>query len=94
VEVIEIPYVKGGTDLLPALLGGHLDAAYVEYVSAKSLIESGKLDSCLTFSNQRYTVTPDIPCATELGYETIVTYNPVYVHKDTPEILRKLLWKP
>ena len=91
VEIIDLPYVRGATDILPALLGGHVDAALVEYSAGKSHIDTGRIRLLVTYSEQRHTVTPDVPCTAELGFETIVTYHALYVHKNVPENIKKTL---
>ena len=92
-EVNEIPYVKGTAELLPALLGGHVDAASIIYSTSKGHIDTGKVRLLVTYSDQRYPVTPEIPCAAELGYETISMYGGIYVHKDTPEDIKKTIYQ-
>lgn len=91
VEIIDIPYAKGNADIIPALLGGHLDAAFIIYSTTKSLLEAGKLRFLVTSSDERYPVTPDIPCAAELGFDNFIVYHGIYIHKDTPEDIKKTL---
>jgi tripartite-type tricarboxylate transporter receptor subunit TctC len=92
-QVNEIPYVKGTAEMLPALLGGHVDAASMIYSTSKGHIDTGKIRLLVTYSDQRYPVTPDIPCAAELGYETISMYGGIYAHKDTPEDIKETLFE-
>lgn len=91
VEFVDMPYMKGATDLLPALLGGHLDAALVEYSAGKSHIDTGRIRLLVTYSDQRWSITPDIPCTAELGFDTIVTYHALYIHRNVPEEVKKTL---
>jgi tripartite-type tricarboxylate transporter receptor subunit TctC len=93
VEVVEIPYVKGTAELLPALLGGHVDAASIIYSTSQDHIATGKVRLLVTYSDRRYPVTPEIPCSAELGYERLVMYDGIYVHKDTPEDIKKTIYE-
>ena len=93
VEITDIPYARGNTDLVPALLGGHLDTGFLIYSSTRSLIDAGKLRLFVTFSDRRFPVTPDIPSTVELGYETFIIYHGIYLHKDTPADIKKTLFE-
>jgi tripartite-type tricarboxylate transporter receptor subunit TctC len=93
VETIDIPY-KGNPESLVALLGGHVDAACVAYGAAKEQIAAGKVRPLVLFSDRRYSDPADVPCVVELGFPEaakLPTLVGFYIHKDTPEEIRKML---
>jgi tripartite-type tricarboxylate transporter receptor subunit TctC len=62
---------RGGNEALPALLGGHVDAAstgadWAPYVA------SGELRLIATFGSSRYKSYPNVPTFVDLGYKTWV----------------------
>jgi tripartite-type tricarboxylate transporter receptor subunit TctC len=92
-EIIEIP-TKGSAERIPALLGGHIDAGVMTFQPVKSHIRAGKLRLLVFFSDQRFSDLPDVPSALELGYPQVAklnTFNGLYIHKGTPEEIKKLL---
>lgn len=93
VETIDIPY-KSSPDLLSALLGGHADASSLLYAAGgKAQLRAGTIRYLVFFANQRYTDPSDVPCSAELGFpERIIIYGGIYVHKDTPEDIKKTLF--
>jgi tripartite-type tricarboxylate transporter receptor subunit TctC len=93
VEAIDIPY-KSSPEQISALLGGHVDFAAMVYATGKTHMKAGSIRYLVMFSNQRYADPPDVPCAAELGFpEHIITYSGIYVHKDTPEDIKKTLFE-
>jgi tripartite-type tricarboxylate transporter receptor subunit TctC len=92
VETIDIPY-KSSPEQLAAVLGGHLDATAMLYVTAKDHVRAGTVRFLVTYSNRRYSDTPDVPCATELGFpDLIITHQGFHIHKDTPEDIKQTLF--
>jgi tripartite-type tricarboxylate transporter receptor subunit TctC len=94
IETIEIPY-KGAAETVPALLGGHLDAAPMTYLPVKDHIKTGKLRYLVTFSDRRYSDPPNVPSAVELGFPEVSklqTLFGVYAHKNTPADVKKVLF--
>jgi tripartite-type tricarboxylate transporter receptor subunit TctC len=93
VETIDIPY-KGSPDMISAVLGGHIEAAFVTYGATMDHVRSGALRYVITVGEKRYSNSPNVPCATELGYPEITklpTYVGLYIHKETPEPIKKVL---
>jgi tripartite-type tricarboxylate transporter receptor subunit TctC len=48
----------------------------------------------ITVGEKRYSNSPNVPCAPELGYPDLArlpTYVGLYVHKETPEPIKKIL---
>ena len=92
-ETIDIPY-KGAPEKVAALLGGHLDASTISYGTAREHLKSGAVRLLMVFSNRRYSILPDIPCADELGFPEAGGFKVLfgyYIHKDTPEEIKKTL---
>lgn len=93
VETIDVPY-KGSPEMVSALLGGHLDAAMVVYGAVKDHVTTGKVRYLVTISDRRYIDPPNVPCAVELGFPEVAklpTFVGIYVHRDTPEDIKKIL---
>jgi tripartite-type tricarboxylate transporter receptor subunit TctC len=61
-----IPF-KGASPALVALLGGHVEAAFVAYAMVSPHYQAGKLRGIL--GDQKVAALPDIPTLTELGYK-------------------------
>lgn len=66
-----IPF-DGATDAITSLLGGHIDAIAVSYPEVASQVEAGEFKVLATLSPERNEAIPDVPTATELGYEVSV----------------------
>lgn len=72
---IQFKYVEAGNvaDAIPALVGGHIDIAYLNSSNAKAYAESG--DVKLIASNDepiaREGVFADVPCFAQLGYDQL-----------------------
>jgi tripartite-type tricarboxylate transporter receptor subunit TctC len=93
VETIDIPY-KGSPDMISAVLGNHIDAAFVTYGATIDQVRSGSLRYLITVGEKRYSNSPTVPCALELGYPDLTklpTYVGLYLHKDTQEPVKKIL---
>jgi tripartite-type tricarboxylate transporter receptor subunit TctC len=91
VEMTELFY-KGTPEQMAALLGGHVDVSAISFATAWDQIRAGKLRVLATLSDHRYPEIPDVPSVVELGYkDQIVPYYSTYVHKDTPEPIKKQL---
>ena len=64
----------GGGEVVPQLLGGHIDLAFVAIPPIKSQYLAGKARILAMFSRNRHPVYPDIPTAFEKGFkQTIIT---------------------
>lgn len=92
VMTIDVPY-KGTPEALAALLGGHVDAASLVYGAVSEQVRAGKVRYLMFYTDKRYKDLPNIPTALELGYPDAVlpTFFGLYVHKNTPENIRKML---
>jgi tripartite-type tricarboxylate transporter receptor subunit TctC len=93
VETTDIPF-KGSPEMLTALLGGHTDASFIVYGAVADHVRSGQVRYLVTVGERRYSNLPNVPCATELGFPEVAklpTYVGLYMHKDTPEPIKKIL---
>jgi tripartite-type tricarboxylate transporter receptor subunit TctC len=93
VDAIDVPF-KGSPASLAALLGGHVDAAAIPYGTAVDQVKAGKARCVVFFSNKRYGMPADVPCAGELGFPNagkLTTLFGLYAHKDTPQDIRGIL---
>ncbi|MFX0543337.1 Bug family tripartite tricarboxylate transporter substrate binding protein [Roseovarius sp. S4756] len=82
-----VPY-KGGGALATALLGGHVDFLAISAGSLMPHIESGDMKPLMVFAPKRMEKLPDVPTASELGYEQagqITGWSALYGPKGLPE---------
>jgi len=92
VETIDIPY-KSSPEQLTAVLGGHLDATAMLYVTVKDHLRTGTVRFLVFHSDRRYAEIPDVPCAAELGFpEQIIVHQGFHIHKNTPGDVKKTLF--
>lgn len=67
------PVIFGGAgEIMPQLLGGHLDLAFMAPSPAKSQFLAGKIRILSFFSRERHPLYPDIPTAFEKGFRNMV----------------------
>lgn len=89
VKLTHIP-VGGGSEVVPKLLGGHLDAGYTNELLPH--MESGKLRGLALMGEKRFEQFPDLPTFLDLGYkvEPMIWYG-LYAPKGLdPRVLKKL----
>jgi tripartite-type tricarboxylate transporter receptor subunit TctC len=73
VEIVPVAF-GGGGEVVPQLLGGHIDAAFISIPPIKSQYLAGKARILAMFSEKRHPAYPDIPTAFEKGYKkTVIT---------------------
>lgn len=73
IEIVPVAF-GGGGEVVPQLLGGHIDAAFISIPPIKSQYLAGKARILAMFSEKRHPSYPDIPTAFEKGYKkTIIT---------------------
>ena len=89
-DITMIPF-KGASPALTALLGGHIEAAFVAYAMVYPHYESGKLRGIL--ADQKVAALPDIPTLTQLGYKQDLppTYFGFAAPAGIPEEAKKVL---
>jgi len=89
VKVNHVP-VGGGAEVVPQLLGGHLDGAIV--TETLPLLKAGKFRGLAINAQKRIDLFPEVPTFNELGYRRFIPtwyglYTPRGVH---PVIFKKL----
>ncbi|MCG6537328.1 MAG: tripartite tricarboxylate transporter substrate binding protein [Syntrophales bacterium LBB04] len=93
VETTDIPY-KGSPEMLTALLGGNISASFMVYGAVADHVRSGAVRYLVTVGERRYSNLPEVPCAPELGFPEVAklpTYVGLYIHKDTPPEIKKIV---
>jgi tripartite-type tricarboxylate transporter receptor subunit TctC len=70
-----VPY-EGITGVLPAILGGHIDAGVIFLSGTTGSIKSGDLRLLAVMSDKRLEAYPSVPTFAELGYK--LTYAGFY----------------
>jgi tripartite-type tricarboxylate transporter receptor subunit TctC len=72
VEVIPIAF-GGGGEVVPNILGGHVDFAFISIPPIKAQVAAGKIRILALLAKNRHPLYPDIPTAAEKGFgKTIV----------------------
>jgi tripartite-type tricarboxylate transporter receptor subunit TctC len=69
-----IPY-KGGAPALTDLLGGQVDAAFMNINTGLPHVKAGKLRPLAITSTKRSPLLPDVPTMEELGYKGVTVYS-------------------
>jgi tripartite-type tricarboxylate transporter receptor subunit TctC len=82
----------GGSEVITAILGGHIDVGNGEYSELRGLIESGEIRLLAALTGERTSTLPDIPTAKELGYNAVLDRpRGLLAPKGTPdEIVQKI----
>lgn len=65
-----VPF-DGGAAAITATVGGQTDIVVAQIPDLQSYIDAGNLNCLMVFASERAESLPDVPCATELGYEEI-----------------------
>src|SRR5687768_15556216 len=68
VKMIHTPF-KGWAQSSPALLGGHIDAVVAQPAELRGQVEGKRMRVLAAFQPKRHPVFPDVPTATEAGYD-------------------------
>lgn len=72
VEIFPVPF-GGGGEVVPNLLGGHIDVAFCSVPTVKSQFVAGRVRILAILSAKRHPIYKQIPTAAELGYaKTII----------------------
>ena len=80
-----IPY-KGGAPAMTDLIGGQVDATFMNINTGMPQIKGGKLRALAITSTKRSPLLPDVPTMEELGYKgvTVYSWQAFAVPKGTP----------
>ena len=71
---LHIPY-KGGAPAMTDLLGGQVDATFMNINTGLPNIKAGKLRALAITSSKRSPLLPDVPTMEELGYKGVTVYS-------------------
>jgi tripartite-type tricarboxylate transporter receptor subunit TctC len=71
---LHIPY-KGGAPAISDLLGGQVDATFMNINTATPLVKSGKLRALAITSAKRSAILPDVPTLNEAGVKGVDVYS-------------------
>ena len=71
---LHIPY-KGGAPALSDLLGGQVDASFMNINTGLTHIKAGKLRALAITSSTRSPLLPDVPTMEELGQKSVTVYS-------------------
>jgi tripartite-type tricarboxylate transporter receptor subunit TctC len=69
-----IPY-KGGAPALTDLLGGQVDATFMNINTGMPHLKAGKIRALAITSEKRSPLLPDVPTVGELGYKGVTVYS-------------------
>jgi tripartite-type tricarboxylate transporter receptor subunit TctC len=88
-DVSHIPY-KGVGESVPALLGGHVDAAFAAYPALGGAAAEGRIKLLATNSGQRSKLAPDLPALSEFvpGFDFAPMVG-IFARAGTPEPIRE-----
>lgn len=87
-DMVHVPY-KGGSPLMTDMLGGQLDAAFIDIGNVKASIKSDKIKLIAVTGAERLKVLPDVRTLTEMGYKDFEPYPffALYLPKGTPQAI-------
>lgn len=87
----QIPY-GGAAEVIPALLGGHVDLTMMNPGEAFAQIKAGELIPLAVCSEERFAGLPDVPTMKELGYNVVTgTWRGLAVPPKTPAEVKATL---
>jgi len=91
IEVIMVPFTGDGPSW-QAALGGHIDASSNNLGIVYPQIVDGSLKPLVLYSEKRSAIYPDVPTATELGYDIVNGSSRGYIVKTgtPPEAIKTL----
>lgn len=84
IELTHVPFA-GGSEAIPALLGGHVEGLVASLQELPGHLKSGKLTVLVSFTDARDPIAPNAPTAVESGYDVALgSYTTIIVPKGTP----------
>lgn len=91
-EMMHVAY-KGSSPATLALMAGEISAVFLDYVTLKPQLASGKVRLLAVTGTRRSSLTPDVPTLAELGYPGFeaAVWGALFVPSKTPrEIVSRL----
>jgi tripartite-type tricarboxylate transporter receptor subunit TctC len=73
-KAVHVPY-KGGAPAMSDLLGGQVDATFMNINTGLPNIKAGKLRALAITSSRRSPLLPDVPTMEELGFKGVTVYS-------------------
>ena len=73
-KAVHVPY-KGGAPAMSDLLGGQVDATFMNINTGLPNIKAGKLRALAITSSKRSPLMPDVPTMEELGFKGVTVYS-------------------
>ena len=73
-KAVHVPY-KGGSPALTDLLGGQVDATFMNINTGLPHVKSGKLRALAITSSKRSPLLPEVPTMEELGFKGVTVYS-------------------
>ncbi len=73
-KAVHVPY-KGGAPAMSDVMGGQVDASFMNINSSLTNIKAGKLRALAITSSQRSPLLPDVPTMEELGFKGVTVYS-------------------
>jgi tripartite-type tricarboxylate transporter receptor subunit TctC len=90
-EATWVPF-DGGADAVTALLGGHIDVAFITPSSALSHIQEGKIRLLAISTPERSQNFPDVPTFKEKGYDLVeMLWRGIMAKKGLPEDRKEII---
>ena len=86
VQATDVPY-RGSSEFTNAVLGGHVNAAFIDIAGIRQLARAGTAKLLVTITPQRFPEFPGIPTALEKGIQGPELFNPmvgVAIRRSTP----------
>lgn len=85
-DLTHVPY-KGGSPLMTDVLGGQVDAGFVDIGNVKAFLKSDKIKMIAVTGEQRLKLLPQVRTLTEMGYKDFEPspFFAMYLPKGTPK---------
>ncbi|RUT30088.1 tripartite tricarboxylate transporter substrate binding protein [Arsenicitalea aurantiaca] len=91
-QALEVPGFGGGGDRISAILGNHIDFAFMNLNEAQPLYEAGQARVLAVAAPERVEAMPDVPTFEELGYAVNTgVWRSIAVPAGTPQEIRNIL---